>query len=244
MIGRVLHAALLAGIVAGAILGAIQHVRISPLIMAAEAYERADEAQDQIVAPAATGCIENMPGMKLCGNDGAKPWEPSPGFERTAYTTAASMLAGAGYAALLAGLSLMLGLPLTRDNGVIWGLCGFLAVTVATGAGLPPEIPGIPSADLLPRQIWWVGTVAATGTAIYLIASRRALWTVVLAVALIALPHIIGAPRPPATPTSVPPGLAAEFAATTVAAAAIFWALIGLFTGIAVSRAAPELQQP
>jgi cobalt transporter subunit CbtA len=116
-----------------------------------------------------------------------------------------------------------------------------LAVTVATGAGLPPQIPGMPAADLLPRQIWWLGTIAATGTAIGLVALRRETWAVALAVVLIALPHLIGAPQPPHVPTSVPPGLAAEFASNTIAAAAVFWTLLGLFTGIAIERAAPEL---
>jgi cobalt transporter subunit CbtA len=240
MIGRVLLAALLAGVVAGIVLGAIQHVRISPLILAAETYEKAADAAQAGAQPSG-GCAETMPGMTMCGDDGAG-WEPSPGLERTAYTTAASMLAGAGYAALLAGVSLVLGLPLTRGNGLIWGLCGFLAVTVATGAGLPPEVPGMPVADLLPRQIWWLGTVAATGAALYLIAARRKLWSLAVAVVLIALPHIIGAPQPPSTPSTIPAGLAASFAANTVAAAAVFWALIGLFTGIAIERAAPELK--
>lgn len=259
MIGRVLLAAILAGIVAGLILGGIQHVRISPLIMAAEVYEKADDAKKDASAPsaddhsaaagssdhhhatAAGDCVENMPGMTMCGKDGAAPWEPAPGLERTLYTTAASMLAGAGYAALLAGLALVLGVPLTRGNGLIWGICGFLAVTIATGAGLPPEIPGMPSAELLPRQIWWVGTVVATAAALYLIAVKRAPWAIAAAVVLIALPHIIGAPQPPDTPTSVPPGLAAEFASNTVAAAAVFWALLGVFTGMALDRTAPEL---
>ena len=39
MIGRVLLAALLAGIAAGFIMGVIQHVRITPLILEAEVYE-------------------------------------------------------------------------------------------------------------------------------------------------------------------------------------------------------------
>lgn len=248
MIGRVLLAAILAGIVAGLALGGIQHVRISPLILAAEVYEKADDAKKEASTPPSTqtpatagNCVENMPGMTMCGKDG-EDWEPRPGLERKLYTTAASMLAGAGYAALLAGLSLVLGVPLTRGNGLIWGLCGFLAVTVATGAGLPPEIPGMPSAELMPRQVWWVSTVVATGAAIYLIVVKRATWAIVAGVVLIALPHIIGAPQPPDTPTSVPPGLAAEFASNTVAAAAVFWALLGLFTGMALDRAAPEIQ--
>ena len=69
-------------------------------------------------------------------------------------------------------------------------------MTIATSAGLPPDLPGMPTTDLLPRQIWWVGTVAATGAGIYLLAMRRETWAQALAIVLIGLPHVIGAPQP------------------------------------------------
>ncbi|MGB9143953.1 MAG: CbtA family protein, partial [Aestuariivirga sp.] len=71
---------------------------------------------------------------------------------------------------------------------------------------------------------------------LYLIATRRELTWVAVAVVLIALPHVIGAPQPPSHETTVPAGLAAEFAANTVAAAAVFWSLIGLFLGLALQK--------
>src|SRR5258708_6973388 len=123
MIGRVLLAALLAGILAGAIAGVLNVIKGAPLIAVAETFENAD------VAPG--DCKETMPGMKDCG---ASEWQPAPGFERSAFTVISTMLAGAGYAALLAGLSLVLAAPLDRRTGLLWGLCGFLAVQVATGA--------------------------------------------------------------------------------------------------------------
>src|SRR5439155_21600467 len=98
-----------------------------------------------------------------------------------------------------------------------------------------------PSAELLPRQIWWVGTIAVTGAAIYLIATRREIWALALAVALIALPHLIGAPQPPTLETPIPAGLASEFAANTVAAAAVFWCLIGTFLGIALQKLSKDI---
>ena len=225
MIGRVVLAALLAGIAAGLIMGAIQHVRITPLILAAEKYESTMPGHDQ-------GAAANSP---------QEEWQPRGGLQRTALTTLASMMAGAGFATILAGISLLTGIPITRQNGLIWGLCGFLAVSVAAGAGLPPELPAMPSADLLPRQIWWVGTIAATGTALFLIATRREIWALALAVILIALPHLIGAPQPPSLETPIPAGLAAEFAANSVAAAAIFWSLIGVFLGYALQRFSKDI---
>ena len=245
MIGRIVLAALIAGIAAGVILAGIQHVRLTPLILAAEVYEKAadaagDAAAAKTTADASAKCMENMPGHTMCNGD-AKEWEPADGIERTLYTTAASMLAGGGFAAMLAGISLLIGIPITPRNGLIWGLCGFLAVTIAPGAGLPPELPGMPAGDLLARQVWWVGTIAATGIGLYLIAIRRELGWVALSIVLIALPHIIGAPQPPTEETTVPAGLAAAFASNTIAAAAVFWSLIGVFLGLALQKFSKDI---
>ena len=228
MIGRVLLAALLAGIAAGLIMGAIQHVRLTPLILEAEIYET--QGHDHPVGVAAD---EPSP-----ADDG---WAPADGWQRTLATSTTQALAGAGFAALLAGISLLTGLPITRENGVIWGLCGFLAATVAPAAGLPPELPGMPAGDLLERQIWWVGTIAATASGLYLIAVRRGTWAMALAIVLIGLPHIIGAPVPVSHESAVPPHLAASFAANAIAAGAIFWSLIGTFLGLTLDRFAKDV---
>lgn len=241
MIGRVVLAALLAGIAAGLIMGAIQHVRLTPLILEAETYEKAAPSHDH----AAAGGTEQPAAETGAASTGHvledEGWAPADGWQRTLSTTVASVMSGAAFAAILAGISLLTGLPITRDNGIIWGLCGFLAATLAPAAGLPPELPGMPAGDLLARQIWWVGTIAATGAAIYLLAVRRETWAIVAAIVLIGLPHIIGAPMLPPEESAVPPGLAAEFAANSIAANAIFWALIGSFTGVAINRFAKDI---
>lgn len=234
MIGKIVLTALVAGMLAGLALAGIQHVRISPLIAQGEVFEKAGEAS---ATAGDTGkCVEKIPGMKMCPEDGSAEWQPAEGFQRTMFTTVASLLAGGGFAIVLAGISLLVGVPITQANGMIWGLCGFLCVTLAPSVGLPPEVPGMPIADLLARQIWWVGTIAATAAAIYLIVLRPEAWAKIAGVVLIAVPHIIGAPQAPETPTSVPPALAAEFATNSIAAAAVFWCLIGLFLGMAFDR--------
>ena len=237
MTGKFVLAALIAGMLAGVVLAGIQYARLSPLILQAEVYEKAADAaaEAKTATEPAAKCAENMPGHTMCNGD-QKAWEPADGVERTLYTTGASMLAGAGFALLLAGISLLINVPITPANGLIWGLCGFFAFTIAPGAGLPPEVPGMPIADLLARQIWWVGTVAATGFGLYFIALKRQSVWIALAIALIAAPHIIGAPQPPTLETNVPAGLAAEFASNTVAAAAVFWCSIGTFLGLAFQR--------
>lgn len=231
MIGRVLLAALLAGIAAGLVMAVIQHVRLTPLILAAETYETAGAGHSH--GTGADGAAHD--------HDGAGAWAPADGWPRTLATSATQAMAGAAFALLLAGISLLSNLRITRENGILWGLCGFLAVTVAPAAGLPPELPGMPAADLLPRKMWWLATIAATGIGIYLIATRRELWALALAVVIIAAPHILGAPTPVNRESAVSASLAASFAANAIAASAVMWMLIGVFLGIAIPRAAKGL---
>jgi cobalt transporter subunit CbtA len=225
MIGRLVLAALIAGMAAGLIYGGVQHVQTTPLILAAEVYETAP-AHDH-------GAATTDPAAILAPTE---EWAPVDGWQRTLSTTLSSVITGAGFAVLLAGISLLTGFPITPKNGLIWGICGFLAVTVAPGAGLAPELPGMPAGDLVSRQVWWVATVMATGIGIFLIATRRELHWLAAAVILIALPHIIGAPQSLTHETAVPAGLAASFAANTIAASAVLWSLIGLFLGLALQK--------
>ena len=235
MIGRLVLAALIAGMAAGLIYGGVQHVQTTPLILAAEVYEA---APDHDHAAAATDPA--VPSAPAPENE-EEAWAPAEGWQRTLSTTVSSMITGAGFALLLAAVSLLTGLPITPKNGLIWGISGFLAATVAPGAGLAPELPGMPAADLVSRQVWWVATITATGAAIFLIATRRELLWLAAAVVLIALPHIIGAPQPLTHETAVPAGLAARFAANTIAASAVLWSLIGLFLGFALQKFGKEV---
>jgi cobalt transporter subunit CbtA len=203
-------------------MGVIQHLRVTPLIIAAEAYE----------VPAVG---------EATGHSHDTGWMPADGWPRTLSTTLTAMLAGAGWAAALAGVSLLSGVAITRRTGLIWGLSGFLAASLAPAAGLPPDMPGMPEGDLAAKQLWWSGTIAATAIGLWLIAFLPRLWAKALAVVLIALPQVIGAPQPASLATAVPAPLAASYVATALAANAVFWALIGLLLGLALDRFAKEM---
>ncbi len=221
MIGRFVLAALVAGLAAGFLTGVIQEYRITPLILQAEVYEKAADTKTTTQATAPAEPAE---------------WQPQNGWQRGVSTLTASMIACAGYAGLLAGVSLLTGIEITPRNGLIWGILGFLAVAVAPGAGLSPELPGMPAGDLMLRQIWWTGTILATVIGIYIIAEKRKLPWLAVAVLLIALPHLIGAPQPPTLEASAPAGLAASFVSISIATAAVMWSMIGLFLGLALEK--------
>ena len=219
MIARIIIAAALAGLVAGMAAAAIQQVRVTPLIHAAEKYEQAEAAD-------------------ATQQHDAAAWEPAGGLERTLYTVAADLIAGVGFALLLAAVSLLSGLPLTVSNGAVWGLAGFAAFTLAPSAGLPPELPGMPVADLAARQLWWWLTVAATGLGILTAVRVGRPWAWAAGAVLIVLPHLIGAPQPATHETAVPATLANSFAANAIAAQAVFWVVLGVALGYLMARLA------
>lgn len=233
MIARILLAAVIAGMIAGAAATAIQMWRVVPLILQAETYENAGSHTGHTHAAPA----EAQTTQSHSAEETEEAWGPQDGLERTAYTLLANLIMGVGFALLLAAAVMFTGRSITPSNGVIWGLVGFLVFTLAPNAGLAPELPGMPAADLLARQTWWVGTAAATAGGVALIALVPNVPVKALGVLLAAVPHIVGAPHPEGHESAVPAALAADFAAATLVSMALFWIVLGVATGWLMTRA-------
>jgi len=240
MIGRTLFAAVLAGLAAGLVMSVVQQWRVVPLIVAAEQYEGAQQSHDH-AASAPAAAAEAAAAEDHAGHDhGDGAWAPSGDAERLWFTLIANAGAGVGFALLVAALSLILNVPVTAANGFLWGLAGFSVFMLAPAVGLPPELPGMPAADLFERQVWWWATAAATALGIGLMALAKP-WAVRLAgVALIAAPHIWGAPHAAATESAVPAALATAFAANALATGIVFWLTLGLALGLIGTRLMKE----
>jgi cobalt transporter subunit CbtA len=226
MLTRVLLAVLLCGMAAGLAMGVMQHFRLTPLILQAETFENAPAGHSHDTTTSQAPAQESA----------SAEWAPQDETERTLYTFAASILASAGFAALLAGVALVSGRAITRKSGWLWGLCGFIAVSLAPAAGLAPELPGMPAADLFSRQLWWLFTIAATASALWLLAFKRESWAVALALALVIIPHIIGAPQPTEHESAVPAALASKFVGLSLGANAAMWLLIGILLGYVLPK--------
>ncbi len=221
---KILTTALLAGLVAGIVVSVIQHIVVQPLIVEAERYEAQAAATQALDAPAAA---QRAP----------EAWEPEDGAERTIYTVLANLLTGIGFALLLGGGFAIYGGRVDAGRGVLWGIAGFVAFALAPALGLPPEAPGVPAADLVARQGWWLGTVIATaaGLAAVVFAPRRA--AKAAGVVVMTLPHLIGAPHHAGAAT-IPPELATAFVIASLATTALFWLVLGGVSGALYRRIA------
>jgi cobalt transporter subunit CbtA len=217
--------AAIAGVIAGVCMTLAQSFTTVPLILKAEVFENQAEA----AAPAAH---EHGAAAGTAAHEHEEEgWAPSDGFERTAFTVAANIVTGIGFALLLVAVSELFGGIRNWRQGVFWGLAAFFVFTLAPGLGLPPELPAMPAAALGMRQLWWVATVVSAGIALWLLFYQRSLVGVVAAFVLLLAPHIIGAPQPETHDSSIPEGLHHSFVVAVVLTTLMFFALLGGLTG-------------
>ncbi len=224
VIQRLLAVGLLAGLLAGLAVAALQNVTTTPLILAAEVYETAaEQAHAGVEAHQHAHAVEPA-------------WEPAPGLQRTAATSLATSVTSIGYAFVLLALMLLSGETIEPKRAALWGVCAFASTGLATSLGLAPELPGSAAGDLAARQLWWIGTAAATGAGLFALLRVERPLVKALGVVLILAPHLVGAPQPPAPESTAPAELAARFAAASLAIHAITWILVGAAVGFVWRR--------
>ena len=215
--------AICAGIAAGLIAALLQFIFVVPTLLEGELYE--------------TGSRLHF------GSDGSPQSDKlAPGlgnnWGRHSMTLAFNIVTYTGYGLLLAaliGVADLKNIKTSARQGLIWGVCGFIAVQLAPAMGLPPELPGTIAAEIEPRQIWWLLTILATSAGLGLIAFGRS-YLPLAGVVLIALPQIVGAPHLDAYYGVAPPELAAEFSTLSLGTAAAGWAILGYVLAFTLER--------
>ncbi len=219
MIRQLIASAVFAGFAAGLIAAALQLVFVQPLLLEAELYE--------------SGALIHFAG-EADAHDHATHAHPDPSgafdLARAGLSVLFSTLVYTGYGLLLvAGFALAAryGLLVDARRGLLWGVAGFVAVQLAPAAGLPPELPGSAGAEITSRQIWWFSTAGVSVLGLALIAFGRGWPLMLIAVAALLAPHIIGAPHAAAMTGTAPPELAGAFAGRTLAVGLAAWALLG-----------------
>lgn len=216
MTKNLLASAVFAGVAAGLLAALVQFVFVIPYLLEGELFETGVRVH----------FVEN-------GTPQSEKGAPPLGWDlgRHSMTVAFNLVTYVGYGLLLLALMSLAerrGTPITPRAGLIWGLAGFIAIQLAPAMGLPPELPGTLAAEVGPRQAWWFGTITATSVGLWLIAFARG-WITVAGVALIALPHLIGAPHLDIYWGVAPPELSAHFVTLSLGAAAVGWTALGFF---------------
>jgi cobalt transporter subunit CbtA len=216
MIKRIAQTAGFTGLLAALLLTLLQSFWVAPLILQAETFEK---------APVAEVAHEHTAGAAAHTHD-AEAWEPENGWQRVLSTTGGNLVVAVGFALMLAGLY-TLRAPTRTAQGLLWGLAGYATFVLAPTLGLPPELPGTAAADLAQRQIWWIGTAASTAAGIALLVFGRSWLLKVLGVAILAVPHVIGAPQPQVHSMLAPEALEAQFKIASQLTNVAFWLALG-----------------
>ncbi|KTC39939.1 cobalt transporter [Pseudomonas sp. ABAC61] len=220
MIKRIAQTAGFTGLLAALLLTLLQSFWVAPLILQAETYEK---------APATEEVHEHAPGAMAGHVHDEEAWEPEDGWQRVLSTTGGNLVVAVGFALMLAGLY-TLRAPSRTSQGLLWGLAGYATFCLAPTLGLPPELPGTAAADLVQRQIWWVGAAASTAAGIALIVFAGNWLLKLLGAAIIAVPHVLGAPQPEVHSMLAPEALEAQFKIASQLTNAAFWLALGLIS--------------
>ena len=129
------------------------------------------------------------------------------------------------------------------NSGLLWGAAGFVVFSVAPALGQPPVLPGMTVAALESRQVWWFGTVLATVIGIGLFTETKTIIPKIAAVALLAVPHVIGAPQPHLLESLIPVELSAQFAVASLVTSAFFWMVLGAASGYFYQKLVPDTSE-
>tara|TARA_B110000444_G_scaffold244469_1_gene263959 strand:+ start:3398 stop:4195 length:798 start_codon:yes stop_codon:yes gene_type:complete len=255
MISKAVTTVLLAGFVAGILVTGAQMLKVTPLILQAEKFEVGTEVlphthqqseithehELNVVALNVHVSMKDAHAVEAVSVDHSdESWLPEDGAERTFYTGISNIVTGIAFSLMLVAVYLLRGKPVNMNSGLLWGAAGFLIFSGSPALGLPPELPGMTAAALDARQTWWIGTVIATAIGIGLLSETKTILPKIVAVLLMAAPHLIGAPHPLLFESNVPAEISAQFAIASLFTSAFFWMVLGASTGYFYQKLVPK----
>ncbi|MBY5779369.1 cobalt transporter subunit CbtA [Rhizobium leguminosarum] len=214
---RLFFLALIAGVIGGVFASALNVAVNVPIILQAEVFEHASE-------------------HVAAGGQASHEHGESAALGRNFLTLTAMILAFVGYALLVTVVAEVSGGLQSWRSGLLWGAGGFLAVGLVPALGLPPELPGMPAADLVQRQLWWLSCATCTAVALLLIARFQRAPAYLVSALLLAAPFLYGAPVGPDTAPLVPEDLYRLFVLGTLTAGFLSWLAMGAALGFLRSQ--------
>jgi len=263
LLTRLIIAAFGAAVIVGSVATAFQYVRVVPLILEAEAFERRRLQETN------------------------EEWAPAEGAERGLFSWLSNVLVAFAFAQLLLVFCALDHAHVSLRSGLQRGAVGWSVFMALPCVGLSPELPGMAAAELTDRQWWWLYAVLLAACGFTLIhtsarlvlkppplgfaktagelASLRAAharyWSVqgtslCVGAVLAAVPHITGAPHPHLHPSAnvststtcgaghaacarrgPPSEMAAIFAVWCLATAFAYWLVLGAAVAAAYNLA-------
>jgi len=232
MIQRMLAGGLIAGFAAGLLAALLHFAFLQELILLGEQYETGELVHFENAHSDGVGESHDH-------GDGGHEAGESADLTRNVLTVLFTGLTYASYGLLLvAGFALaeQLGHRIDAREGLLWGIAGYAVFQLLPSLGLPPELPGAVAPDLAERQIWYFGTVAASGIGLALIAYGNGVIPMLAGAALLAAPHVMGAPHLDEFYGVAPPELGGEFVARSLGVGFVTWAALGALAGRLWSR--------
>jgi len=253
MIRQIFLTALLTGVLAGFVLTSLQSVKVIPLILAAEEFEggeittygshqstKEEINSDHHDAEAAAAHDHETNVLATDGHShDEEAWGPADGFERLFFTFVANVFLATGWSFLLCAVYMNV-----KNNNVIKGITagivGYLTFFALPSIGLSPELPGTLAAALEHRQTWWITTVACSAIGFAVIFFTRNKAYQVAALALVLLPHIIGAPVPDVHGGTAPEVMFNDYVNATFITNGIFWVILGAISVTLFKKFQPQ----
>lgn len=241
MFQKMLTGALGAGVAAWLLAAVLHFAFVQEYILLGEQYESGAAVHFGGVAHADDHATDadTAETAAAADHDHAAAGGEATSLKRNVWTVVFFGLVYVGYAMVLVagfGLASAYGKRITAREGLLWGIAGFAVFQLAPGMGLAPELPGTVAADLADRQVWWWATALATALGLASLAYGRGVAALAVGVALLAAPHVIGAPELDGFSGVAPPEVAAAFSARVLGAALAVWALMGWVAGYLWSR--------
>lgn len=252
---RLIWAALVTAALVGSLQTGVQRWQAAPLILAAEIYEDQKAAPPEPAAQSQTHAHAEgvAPHEHEHAQGAAKEWEPANGAERIVWTWVANVLHAFSMALLVFAV---MGVWLFQRRVTVlrpgaslrlaaWvAAAGWLSFHLWPSLGLHAEVPGMDAAPLHARQVWWVLAVGCAVGASAVAGFSHSIWRWLVAVVLLALPFVVGAPQLQgdaldgfgAEAHAALTQLGSQFVWATTWVALSFWASVGLVGGLAFQR--------
>ena len=218
MFKNIFVSAVVCGAIAGVLATVMQMLLVTPLLMEAELFETG-QSMHFITDGSPESPIKHV-----------DIWEDP---YRHLMTLCFNLVTFTGFGFILVAAMAFFqkrGFTLSKAEGIVAGVSGFIVFQLAPSVGLPPELPGTIGVTVGLKQTWWIITILSTTVGILLLFLDKHKVVSGAGIVFITIPHLIGHPKLETYFGVAPPELAAEFASRALAVSLIAWIILGVIS--------------